>query len=157
MKTGSQRAHEDDWTEEIISSEVRRTTPPEPAPCIIPTKQLVVRTKRETTPHVIKEETEHLFQHAKDAAYAPPVNRNVGAPAKAPAVKKPAYRTMPPVHDPKIAADVYKQSMEAPITIMQQELLSISPEGLIPGSRCHNHQASVHRATAGSVEIIHSN
>ena len=69
----------------------------------------MVRTKRETTPWIVEEETKHPFQHMKDAAYAPPVNRNVRAPAKEPAVKKlePAYRTMPLVHDPKIAADVY--------------------------------------------------
>src|SRR6202789_3256533 len=35
---------------------------------------------------------------------------------------------MPPVHDPAIAANVFTRSMEAPITITQRELLSISPE-----------------------------
>lgn len=74
---------------------------------------------------------EHPFQKAKDAAYAPPAERNVGAPVKAPPVVRkndPAYRTLPPVHDPSIAADVYKRSMNAPITITQRELLSLSPE-----------------------------
>jgi hypothetical protein len=78
-------------------------------------------------------EPEHPYREAKDAAYAPPVTRNVGAPIKvtqAAAVKKnePAYKTLPPVHDPAIAVDVYKRSMEAPITITQRELLSLSPE-----------------------------
>ena len=74
---------------------------------------------------------EHPYQNAKDAAYAPPVIRNVGAPFKAPLVAKkndPAYKTLPAVHDPAIAAEVYKRSMEAPITITQRELLSLSPE-----------------------------
>ena len=74
---------------------------------------------------------EHPYQNAKDAAYAPPTTRNVGAPVKAPANSKrsdPAYKTLPPVHDPAIAAEVYKRSMEAPITITQRELLSLSPE-----------------------------
>lgn len=74
---------------------------------------------------------EHPYQNAKDAAYAPPVIRNIGAPFKAPVITKkgdPAYKTLPPVHDPSIAADVYKRSMEAPITITQRELLSLSPE-----------------------------
>lgn len=74
---------------------------------------------------------EHPYQNAKDAAYAPPATRNVGAPAKAPvASRRPdgAYKTLPAVHDPSIAADVYKRSMEAPITITQRELLSLSPE-----------------------------
>jgi hypothetical protein len=74
---------------------------------------------------------EHPYQNAKDAAYAPPVNRNLAAPFKAPPIVKrndPAYKTLPAVHDPAIAADVYKRSMEAPITITQRELLSLSPE-----------------------------
>ena len=43
-------------------------------------------------------------------------------------VLNPAYRTLPPVHDPAIAASVFQLSMEAPATIMQRELLSLSPE-----------------------------
>ena len=35
---------------------------------------------------------------------------------------------MPPVHDPVIATNVFNRSMEAPITITQRELLSLSPE-----------------------------
>ena len=75
-------------------------------------------------------EPEHPYQKAKDASYAPPASRNVGAPAKAPLNKKPdpAYKTLPPVHDASIATEVYKRSMETPITITQRELLSLSPE-----------------------------
>jgi hypothetical protein len=75
--------------------------------------------------------SEHPYQNAKDAAYAPPAARNIGAPVKAPVVSKrpdPAYKTLPPVHDPVIATEVYKRSMETPITITQRELLSLSPE-----------------------------
>ena len=75
---------------------------------------------------------EHPFRNAKDAAYAPPTTKTVGAQDKAPTTvnKKPdpAYRTLPPIHDPTIATDVYNQSMEAPVTITQRELLSLSPE-----------------------------
>ena len=42
---------------------------------------------------------EHPFRDARDAAYAPPADRNVGAPVKAPAASKrsdPAYITLPP-------------------------------------------------------------
>ena len=75
--------------------------------------------------------TEHPYRNAKDAAYAPPSDRNLGAPVKVPAASKKnesAYKTLPPVHDPSIATDVYKRSMDAPITITQRELLSLSPE-----------------------------
>ena len=75
-------------------------------------------------------EPEHPYQRAKDASYAPPTARNVGAPVKAPLTKPavPAYRTLPPIHEASIAADVYKRAMEAPVTITQRELLSLSPE-----------------------------
>jgi hypothetical protein len=36
---------------------------------------------------------------------------------------EPAYHTLPLIHDPPIAVNVLKQSMEALITIMQEELL----------------------------------
>lgn len=65
---------------------------------------------------------EHPYQKAKDAVYAPPTTRNVGAPIKAPVPAKknePAYKTLPPVHDPAIAAEVYKRTMDATITITQ--------------------------------------
>ena len=64
---------------------------------------------------------EHPYRNARDAAYAPPVNRNVAVPDKPNNGKRPdpAYKTLPPVHDPTIAANVYKRSMDAPITITQ--------------------------------------
>src|SRR6202522_3978667 len=73
---------------------------------------------------------EHPYRNARDAAYAPPVNRNVAVPDKPNNGKRPepAYKTLPPVHDPTIAANIYKRSMDAPITITQRELLSMSPE-----------------------------
>ena len=74
---------------------------------------------------------EHPYRAAKDATYVPPIARNVGAPAKAPYQPRrfePAYKSLPSIHDPKIAEDVYKRSMDAQITISQRELLSLSPE-----------------------------
>jgi hypothetical protein len=72
----------------------------------------------------------HPFAEARDATYAVPQNRNFGAPPKPSAQKKaePAYRTLPPIYDGKIAADVYDRAMEAPVTLTQRELLSLSPE-----------------------------
>ena len=50
--------------------------------------------------------TEHPFKNVKDAAYMPPSTKNVGAQDKAPSVPykhaNPAYRTLPPVHNPEI-------------------------------------------------------
>ena len=39
-----------------------------------------------------------------------------------------AYRTLPPIYDGKIAADVYDRAMAASVTLTQCELLSLSPE-----------------------------
>ena len=75
------------------------------------------------------QEPEHPYRNVKDATYQPPTERNIDVPVKPPARRpEPAYKMLPPVHDPVIAADVYKRSMEAPITITQRELLSLSPE-----------------------------
>src|SRR5271168_4112571 len=72
----------------------------------------------------------HPYRNARNTAYTPPVDRNVAVPDKPNNGKRPepAYKTLPPVHDPTIAANAYKRSMDAPITITQRELLSISPE-----------------------------
>jgi hypothetical protein len=75
---------------------------------------------------------EHPYRLAKDAAYSPPVTKNVGAQEKlvASSNKKPepAYKTLPLIHDPLIAESVYKRSLDTPITIIQRELLSLSTE-----------------------------
>ena len=74
-------------------------------------------------------EEEHPFRGAKDAVYAPPTSRNVGAPI--PHVTKksePAYKTQPAIYKPSIATDVYSRTMDTPITVTQRELLSLSPE-----------------------------
>ena len=80
--------------------------------------------------------SEHPFRNAKNAAYTSPSIMNVGAQNEVPSVPykhtDSAYRTLPPVHDPAIAMSVFQRSMEAPVTIMQRELLS---QGL-------NHDAS---------------
>src|SRR5271156_2699283 len=71
------------------------------------------------------------FRNAKDAAYTPPTSKNIGAQDKVSNSNKrtePAYKTLPPVHDPAIAVNVFQRSMETPITITQRELLSLSPE-----------------------------
>jgi hypothetical protein len=86
----------------------------------------------EETPAHTQETPEHPFGKAKDAVYILPVERNVGIKDKTtPTVTKkpkPAYRTLPPIYNPAIAVNVLKQSMEAPITITQKELLSSLPE-----------------------------
>ena len=61
--------------------------------------------------------------------YIPPTARNIGEIEKgAPKKTEPAYKTLPPVYDAAVAAKVYKRSMETPITLTQEELLSLSSE-----------------------------
>jgi hypothetical protein len=109
MRTRAQaRDQPEEPVEEIVAPAVRQATPnaaPE-VPRITITEPTV---PRETAPRII-EEPEHGYQNAKDAAYAPPVNRNVGAPVKPAAPKKadPAYKTLPPIHEASIAVDIYK-------------------------------------------------
>ena len=72
---------------------------------------------------------EHPYRNARDAAYVPPSTKNIGAQGKPQQENRgPAYKTLPPIHDPEIATSVYKRSMDAPVTLTQRELLSLSPE-----------------------------
>ena len=75
---------------------------------------------------------EHPFRNAKDASYIPTIADKAASNPVRPQTfnKKPdaAYKTLPPIHDASIALEVYKRTMEAPITITQRELLSLSPE-----------------------------
>src|ERR1700678_2619834 len=54
------------------------------------------------------------YRSDRNTAYAPPANRNVAVQYKLNKEKrpKPAYKTLPPVHEPTIAENIYKQSME---------------------------------------------
>jgi hypothetical protein len=85
----------------------------------------------ETLAHT-QEAPEHPFRKAKNAVYIPPAEKNVEIEDKTTLTitkkPKPAYRTVPPIHNPAIVVNVLKQSMEAAITITQKELLSLSPE-----------------------------
>ena len=134
IKTRAQRARESPLaTIEEVSEEEAPTEAREPTPPVIvtPVKRPIIA----KAPEVIitgppADDPEHPYRLAKDAAYAPPNARNIGAVAKPPAgkVQAPAYKTMPPIHDPTIAVDVYKRAMEQSITITARELLSLSPE-----------------------------
>ncbi|ETW82682.1 hypothetical protein HETIRDRAFT_108905 [Heterobasidion irregulare TC 32-1] len=70
----------------------------------------------------------HPYAKAQDATYAPPHERNIGAPAKIPSAKKdaPAYKTTAPIYDEKVAAEVYNRAMATQVTLTQRELLSLS-------------------------------
>jgi aspartyl protease/uncharacterized protein DUF4100 len=74
-------------------------------------------------------EPEHPFRNAKDAAYSPPTDRNVGVSVQQ-ATKKaePAYKTQPNIYNAAIATDVYSRTLDTPITVTQRELLSLSSE-----------------------------
>src|SRR6267154_1549276 len=92
-----------------------------------PTPEPVVE---EATPATTDDHPEHPFANAPDATYIPPANRNFAAvPKPAPPKKsEPAYKTLPPVYDGKIATDVYDRAMATQVTLTQRELLSLSPE-----------------------------
>ena len=98
---------------------------------VIPVQRKAAQPEPERSANVPQPEPPvHPFAEARDATYAVPQNRNFGAPPKPSAPKKvePAYRTLPPIYDGKIAADVYDHAMEAPVTLTQRKLLSLSPE-----------------------------
>ena len=84
-------------------------------------------TQKTLTPQPAIITPEHPYRNTKDASFIPANNKPVNAPVIQ-KKNKPAYKTLPPVHDPAIAGAVYKRATEASITITQRELLSLSPE-----------------------------
>ncbi|KAF7350003.1 hypothetical protein MVEN_01301900 [Mycena venus] len=81
---------------------------------------------------------QHPFSDARDAAYAPPKERNFGIPPPKPS--GPAYRTSAPVYNEKDATAVFDASLDSPVTITQRQLLSIAPE-----VRAHMREATTSR------------
>src|ERR1700678_3709663 len=75
------------------------------------------------------QQAEHPYRRAQDATYQPPAAHNFGAPMQQP-TKKPETvpKVFPPIYDPSVAANIYKRSMDAPITVTHRELLSLAPE-----------------------------
>ncbi|PPQ87096.1 hypothetical protein CVT25_001040, partial [Psilocybe cyanescens] len=111
-----------------IQSDNHSAAPPNPLP-----KPLIVPNSAPAIPN--PPEPEHLYRNASDASYAPPRDRNFGthvAPTASkstvPKKTEAAYRTLPSIHDSKIADTVYQRALDAPVTITHRELLSISPE-----------------------------
>ena len=72
----------------------------------------------------------HPYAKAPDATYALPHERNMGAPAKIPSMKKdtPAYKTTALIYDEKVAVEVYNRAMATQVTLTQRKLLSLSAE-----------------------------
>ena len=117
-----------------------------PAPKkIAPPKVIAQPTERElivdsgpvpiATPHITTVEAkviviEHPFRNAKDTAYTPPTDGNIGAPApQANKKSEPAYKQQQPaIYKASITTDVYSRTMDTLITVTQQELLSLSPD-----------------------------
>ncbi|KAJ6461521.1 hypothetical protein C8R47DRAFT_1241006 [Mycena vitilis] len=99
--------------------------PPQPVRPPPPVDPVPPGRVRDPPPHLAPD---HPYSRARDAAYAPPKDRNVGALPPQPKKPDTAYRTTAPVFDDKIASAVFDRSMEVPVTITQRELLSLSPE-----------------------------
>ncbi|EED82938.1 predicted protein [Postia placenta Mad-698-R] len=73
----------------------------------------------------------HPFANARDATYAPPNVRNFATPPKPSndKGKEPAYKTIVPVIQPKLAEEIFQRSMKSPfVTLTPEELLSIAPD-----------------------------
>lgn len=132
MRTRAQRAREPTplATIEEVDKDLLEEEPPEIERVNQPIRPIIVPVPEPAKTPQIEEEPEHPYRNARDAAYAPPVARNVGAAVKTPPVKVnvPAYKSIPSIYSSDIATDVYKRAMDASITITQRELLSISPE-----------------------------
>ncbi|OSX55917.1 hypothetical protein POSPLADRAFT_1063273, partial [Postia placenta MAD-698-R-SB12] len=73
----------------------------------------------------------HPFANARDATYTPPNVRNFATPPKPSndKGKEPAYKTIVPVIQPKLAEEIFQRSMKSQfVTLTPEELLSITPD-----------------------------
>ena len=69
------------------------------------------------------------LRRVQDVTYQPPAACNFGAPMQQ-TTKKPETvpKIFPPIYNPFVEANIYKRSMDAPITVTQRKLLSLAPE-----------------------------
>jgi len=88
--------------------------------------------------------TKNRMQHRNFAT--PPRPANIKKP-------KPAYHTMTPVYNDKIATNVYDRAMDSQITLTQHELLSLSPE---VHSHVHKAVSTKQSAPKDSTKEIHT-
>jgi hypothetical protein len=108
----------------IVEVPTRRSRSPskDPEPENIPSDNLPLRVPIQAMP-------EHPFRNARDATHIP---HKAPEPAKElppiPRKSDIAYRTLPAIHDPDIAATVYNRALDANFTLSYHELLSLSPE-----------------------------
>jgi hypothetical protein len=102
--------------------------PPKAKQRLVP--EVVIPQQPKPSETTVAEPPIHPFAGVRDATYAPPADRNFAALPKPNPVKKiePAYRSLPPIHDKKVATDVYDRAMSTQVTLTQRELLSLSPE-----------------------------
>ncbi|KAJ7716489.1 hypothetical protein B0H14DRAFT_3522252 [Mycena olivaceomarginata] len=103
----------------ISSKPAPEKAAPEPAP---------VATLLATPAQSANNKPSHPFSKARDAAYAPPKDRNLGLPPPAQGKLNPAYRTNAPVYREKDVYDVFESAMDAKVTVTQRQLLSIAPD-----------------------------
>ncbi|EED82574.1 predicted protein [Postia placenta Mad-698-R] len=112
------------------SSTSTSTAPPPTIPAAAPAPSSSPPTQSTTTsappaPPV------HPFANARDATYAPPNVRNFATPPKPSndKGKEPAYKTIVPVIQPKLAEEIFQRSMKSQfVTLTPEELLSIAPD-----------------------------
>ncbi|KAF7328559.1 hypothetical protein MVEN_02543600 [Mycena venus] len=124
--------HDEEPERTIPPPNTRAATPPKaPAAADVPPPAKATVTPAPKAP-------QHPFSGARDAAYAPPKERNFGIPPPKPSA--PAYRTSAPVYNEKDATAVFDASLDSPVTITQRQLLSIAPD-----VRAHMREATTSR------------
>ena len=109
------------------------STAPAPATAVAPAAPLAAPAlppKAAPMPQAAPRVAEHPFAHARDATYAPPTDRNVGAPPpkQSKETREPTYRTVAPIDNPETLGRVLGQVLKAPsVHLSNAELLAISP------------------------------
>ena len=108
-------------------------TVPAPATAVAPAAPLAAPApppEAAPPPQAAPRAAEHPFAHARDATYAPPTNRNIGAPPpkQSKETREPTYRTVASIDNPETLGRVLGQVLKASsVHLSNAELLAISP------------------------------
>lgn len=112
------------------SSTSTSTAPPPTIPAAAPAPSSSPSTQSTSQPTTTAPPV-HPFANARDATYAPPNVRNFATPPKPSndKGKEPAYKTVVPIIQPKLAEEIFQRSMKSQfVTLTPEELLSIAPD-----------------------------
>lgn len=100
-----------------------------PLPVSPPVSSPPIPSQNQQAPEVSRDPPIHPYERARDAIYNPPANHPAAQQEyPKPAEREPAFRKAVPIHNDKVAEDIFKRFLKGKVELSQEELLSVAPE-----------------------------